>query len=951
MKKIMSALLAVVLLLTVISPTFMVSVSAENNKDNGSDMASETPVSEAGSYNAYFNENSNKDFPNVEVVGITEGTIGNDDGFEGIYMTEDDAVKYTFNVEKEGNYAVEVTYVARKNDKLGVEVGVTIDGQSPFKEFSNLEFFKLYEDVGKPEVDEFGNESRPEQEEVVKPQSVFLTDSTGYVSGPLYVYLTKGAHTFELTTLRGDIIIQNIALKQPEKVPTASKVDSSKNTAKNQKIKIEAETPVLKSSSMLYATCDKTSYYVSPYPNGKEKLNVLGGSNFSTVGQWVEYKFNVKQAGYYNINLKFKQNVSIGKTSYRNIYIDGKIPNTDYMNIDFAYTTSWDSKTISDKNGKAVPVYLEKGDHTIRIEVTLGDYDDILTIIQNSVMTFNEAYLESIMYLTTSPDQYRDYDVAKNLPNVIKTFKEQVKVLKDLSNRINKVSGGKNDSIAMVDRMVYQLENILKDPETYPKRLEQVKSNVTALAALITTFSSQPLTMDYITIYTDDSELKDAEANFFQNAYNEIVNFLHTFSAGYNTTSSSTSGKSDIVVWVPSGRDQYKVITNMVDNDFAPKHKDINVNLKLVPVGSLLAATIANKGPDVVIQIANSEPMNYAVRGAVYDLSKFAETDKEYDKVLNRFSNAITQPLRLGKSLYALPETETFYMMFYRTDILANLGLEPPKTWEDFLVVTTELQKNNLATGLPNTQEAFAMFLTQSGGSFYKEDTYECNINTITGLKAFTKYTDMFMNYGLPLTYDATTRFRMGEMPIVINDYTFFNTLQVAAPEIANLWDFTLVPGTTRVDENGNEYVDHKVPVSGTACMMLASSKAPEKAWEFMKWWTDKDPQVDYGRNMEMILGASGRVATANKEATEALAWSKKNAKAIESARADDKNVFGIENVPGSYFMSRHIQNAFRMVVLSGDDPKESLRHYSKIINNEIRSKCEELGISIQREK
>jgi len=934
MKKIFSALLAVVLVLTVIPPTFMgasLTVSAENNVD------SEVSASEIGGYNAYLNSNSNKVHPNADIKGATNSAVSSEGEYSGVRLSDGLSSAYTFNVAEDGNYAVELQYVACAGNNLSVEIALDVDGKVPFSEFSNLELFKLYRDVGDLKIDAFGNEARRDQEEVVASQTVFLTDSTGYVSGPLYVYLSKGVHTLNITSVRGDVLIQAVSLTQPDAVPEFSKKDSGKKTTKNQKIIIEAETPELKSSSMLYASCDKTSYNLSPYPNGKEKINVLGGSNFSAIGQWIEYKFDVEKAGYYNLDIKFKQNVSIGMTSYRNIYIDGAIPYTAYMNVDFPYSTKWNNHTVSDKDGNAVPVWLDKGEHTIRLEVTLGEYNDILTIIQDSVKKFNEAYLESIMYLTTSPDVNRDYHVEKNLPNVLKVFKEQVKVLEDLSNRIDKVSGGKNDSIALVDRMVYQLNNILEKPETYPKRLEQVKSNVTALAALITTFSNQPLAIDYITLFTEDCSLKKAEANFFQNTYNEVINFLFTFSAGYNTTSTSDD-KGDIVVWVPSGRDQYKVIGNLIDNTFTPEKK-IHVNLKLVPVGSLLAATIANKGPDVVIHIANSEPMNYAVRGAVYDLNKFDNTQK----VTSRFSEAICNPLRLGKSLYALPETETFYMMFYRTDILKDLGLSVPKTWEDFIVVTTELQKNNLATGLPNTQEAFAMFLSQSGGSFYKKDTYECNINTTIGLKAFTKYTDMFMNYGLPLTYDPLTRFRMGEMPLVINDYTFFNNLQVGAPEIANLWDFTIVPGTVQADGTTN----HTVPVAGTACMMLNSTKAPEEAWEFMQWWTSADTQISYGRDMEMILGTSGRVATANIEATKALAWSKKNSNAIESAR---KFTYGIENVPGSYFMSRHIQNAFRMVVLSGDDPKESLRYYSKIINNEIHTKCDELGISIERE-
>ena len=43
---------------------------------------------------------------------------------------------------------------------------------------------------------------------------------------------------------------------------------------------------------------------------------------------------------------------------------------------------------------------------------------------------------------------------------------------------------------------------------------------------------------------------------------------------------------------------------------------------------------------------------------------------------------------------------------------------------------------------------------------------------------------------------DFPNRFRTGEMPIGIVDYTTYNMLTVMAPEIKGLWDFTMVPGS-----------------------------------------------------------------------------------------------------------------------------------------------------------
>ena len=48
---------------------------------------------------------------------------------------------------------------------------------------------------------------------------------------------------------------------------------------------------------------------------------------------------------------------------------------------------------------------------------------------------------------------------------------------------------------------------------------------------------------------------------------------------------------------------------------------------------------------------------------------------------MSRFKKTVhLEPFKYGDSLYALPETQNFQMMFYRKDILKELGIEIPKT-------------------------------------------------------------------------------------------------------------------------------------------------------------------------------------------------------------------------------------------------------------------------------
>ena len=79
--------------------------------------------------------------------------------------------------------------------------------------------------------------------------------------------------------------------------------------------------------------------------------------------------------------------------------------------------------------------------------------------------------------------------------------------------------------------------------------------------------------------------------------------------------------------------------------------------------------------------------------------------------------------------------------------------------------------------------------------------------NDEAGVEAFDVYTRFFTDYGIPTYFDFVSRFRSGEMPIGIASYSTYNTLMVSAPEIKGLWDFTLIPGTEKTDENGNTYM------------------------------------------------------------------------------------------------------------------------------------------------
>ena len=171
----------------------------------------------------------------------------------------------------------------------------------------------------------------------------------------------------------------------------------------------------------------------------------------------------------------------------------------------------------------------------------------------------------------------------------------------------------------------------------------------------------------------------------------------------------------------------------------------------------------------------------------------------------------------------------------------------------------------------------------------------------------------------------------------------------VSAPEIRGLWDFTLIPGTVRTNEDGTTYIDRSDFISGSATMMIKTEdeQLRNDSWEFMKWWASPDTQVEFGREIEALLGASARYATANRVAFSNLSWS---ADDIEVLNAQWDQTVGIREVPGGYYTGRHIANAIRKVFNEKVDSRETIIDYSIKIDDELTKKRKEFGLPVYGE-
>ncbi len=915
---------------------------------------------DAGSYSCYM-ENDAEVTP--EIYSDYEGMTG-----DALLTTESAYVEYQVDVPESGLYELALEYYPVEGKNSEIQRSIFVDGVLPYGELSLVEFPRIWStDIAQASFEDGiydvewardiqGNDRKPTAIEIPEWTVANCYDNNGYITEPLSLYLQQGVHTITINSQREPMLLRRLILSNSASVQSYAEVKAAWDAqgvqpTSGQNVMIQAENATKTSSQMLYPKQDQSSPAVSPSSAKALLNNSIGGESWSDAGQWIEWEFSVPESGYYEISMFDKQSFMRGIYVSRKISIDGVVPFAEMSDYGFTYASNWRMDTLEDAEGNPYQFYLEAGTHTLRMEVVLGEFSSVIAEVQDCVSQLNAIYRKLIRITGVSPDTYRDYQIAASLPGLA----DEMTVVRDQLNHaiaaLREAAGGSSDKETVLITMRDQLDYLIKDEERFVKVVATYKQNVRACGNWITQVISQPLQLDRIFIRSSDVTNKVSSNSFWDKLVYEIKRLFYSFVIDYNSlgaTGESGKDTKEITLWVGTGRDQANVIRSLIDSTFTSE-TGINVNVQLVDMNTLLRAELAGEGPDVAIQVANTNgiagavlatgndtPVNYGLRNAVLDLTQFSD----FNEVASRFYPSALTAFSFDGATYALPETQTFPVMFYRKDILAELGLEIPETWDDVKVIMSVLAKNQMEFGMLPTEQIFAMLLYQNGGEYYNEGGISSALDSDIAVNTFKEYCEYYTDYGLDKTTSVEERFRTGECPIIIADYTVYNNLEVSAPDIAGLWDFTIVPGTVQADGT----VDHSVGCTGLASLIMADTDEPDACWEFIKWWTSADVQTLFDREMESLMGSAARVATANQEAFGRMPWKVDTYEALAEAFTWVK---GIPQVPGGYYSWRNVNNAFYTVTTKTDtaSPREELMDKVLYINDEITYKRKEFDL------
>ena len=916
-----------------------------------------------GTYQAYLDKHGYEDALSQARIDVdvlsweASEDMEAENGQEGVLTGDAGTITWSFDAPESGFYNLEIGYIALPGTTSDIQRRVLLDGEAPYTALTQIVFKRIWRDEDIRLKND--NEIRPNSEEVYQEQVVFLEDYDRRSGAPLLFYLEEGTHTLSFEVVKEPMEVTSLTFRAAETLPSyadalaAWQAEGKAYTGETIVAQAErregATVEILKSSPSITVQKNYSDAALEPYHPWHILYPTIGASNWSQPGDAITWQVEAPEDGLYVLTFKGRQ-TSRGVTSYRRLKVNGSVPFAEADVVGFDYSGVMQNYTLAAADGTPYYVYLRAGVNDITLECVLGSIGGVLSQVEESLTNLNSLYLRTIQLTGQTPSQFIDYEVAKKVSGFVQTMSSESERLFELVDAMVAITGEKGENTALLEKMAIEAQGLAKDPESIIKELSQLKNNISALGTWIVNVSTMPLELDSLALSADVASLPAPREGWLEGKVAGVQRFFATF---FNSTSSvvaADGGKSNVepvTVWMASsGREQAQIIQNMIDETFSPE-TNIPVKLQLIPADVVLRAALAGNGPDVVIGLSQATSQDFAMRGAIVDLSQM----DGFDEFVSKYGKGVMRTATYLDGVWGIPEQVTFQMLFYRQDVLDDLGLDIPSTWNEVMEMIPVLNRENYKFYMPSTRVAtglnvFQSMVYQNGGEIYLGDEASGDYGIASALYsdeamiAFKWFTDLFTVHGLEVQADFSNRFRTGEMPVGITDYPTYCQLEIFAPEIKGLWSFAPFPGT--VLEDGT--LDKTYVADTFQTVMMKGADDYDAAWAFIKWWNSTESQLSYANTLESIMGTAARYPAADPNVISQLPWSNKE---LQQLLAQYDSLTGMPAVPGYYMNTRMISYAFEDVVADLSNPRETLYLNIRDIDKELTKKRDEFGLSV----
>jgi multiple sugar transport system substrate-binding protein len=341
-----------------------------------------------------------------------------------------------------------------------------------------------------------------------------------------------------------------------------------------------------------------------------------------------------------------------------------------------------------------------------------------------------------------------------------------------------------------------------------------------------------------------------------------LVLFYVVFSVGAAGNQEETKSKISSFDWKNLEGESLRIVglkfyySNYIE-EYIQEFKDltgIDVSLDLYPEDQMrqkLVVELASGQPsfDVFMTAgANREGYMYSSAGWYEDLNPFINssvlTNSEFD--VDDFLPAVFNGQDIDGNQIAVPLNAVTWLLYYRSDVFTEAGLNPPETLEDMLVSAKQLDGEDFYgyAGRGTVSQIVATWsklLFSFGGSWVNDDRTKATINSEAAIKATEMYVELMTKYSNPGALsngwpEVQALMSQGQTAMILDASAWNGVFQ--NPEksaVVGKVGFA-VPPAAKGKDTVTELWSWNMAIS-------PFSDNKEAAWYFIQWATGKEMQ------------------------------------------------------------------------------------------------------------
>lgn len=258
----------------------------------------------------------------------------------------------------------------------------------------------------------------------------------------------------------------------------------------------------------------------------------------------------------------------------------------------------------------------------------------------------------------------------------------------------------------------------------------------------------------------------------------------------------NTNAPVTLSFWSTGGDDETATFQKAADL-YKQKHPNVTVKVQTLSwsdaYAKLLAAATSRSGPDI-ISGGMTWTIQFGVKGAMVDLRKHGLDSLKAQALPAQWESAISP----DGSVFGVPLDMSTLALYYRTDLLEQAKVEPPKTWEELTAAIGKLKAAGIKK--PYSQDwgnldwiGYFNYLYQAGGSFYTADC-KPSLNTPQAEQALKYWVDLYREHGAPTaTVEGADALDTGTAMVVAGNW-IAKGIDINKPKLKDKWAMTTIP-------------------------------------------------------------------------------------------------------------------------------------------------------------